>query len=196
MRCLSLACLIFCVVFMAGCGSDNSPAAPTSPLRVGSLQVVVGSGSGTPASPTPKPSPSPSPSPHPSPTPTPSPSPKPTPTPSPEPGAASTEVSVTSYVRNGTKHSGDAPSYKPGDALQLTCTVLDSRGKPTNNHGPLKNFYVGSKNLKNRVDYSFSGTNTFNPKIQIHPESKSGTIKSYCKVDDAWAPSLFMEVVK
>jgi hypothetical protein len=100
-------------------------------------------------------------------------------------------VIVEYYFHNGKKVTGDAAAYSPGDELHLKCKVLDSKGKPTT--GELQQFYVGSKDLKNGVDWSFTGRNTWHPVVRFSANTtKRGTVKSYCEVDGVVSENLSM----
>jgi hypothetical protein len=92
-------------------------------------------------------------------------------------------VVVEYYIHNGKRVNGGASSFSPGDELHLQCVVLDGKGKRTT--GNLQQFYLGSKDLVNRVDWSFTGRNTWHPVVRFSSTTtKRGAVKSYCEVSD------------
>jgi hypothetical protein len=82
--------------------------------------------------------------------------------------------------------SGGSGPYKPGNEVSLKC--VDQFGKKIE-ADRLKWFYIGSKNLVNRVDYEFTGKNTPNPVVRFLQSSKSGEVVLYCTVDDPGSPN-------
>jgi hypothetical protein len=118
----------------------------------------------------------------PAPTATPSPTATPTPAGNQNP-AVDVRTSVTSFLRYGRLVKGRAATFIPGDVIYLTCTPLDKTGKPTKNHGTIRDWRITSDELSVGVDWVHTDLRTFNPDVHVSEQSHDGTIKARCEVN-------------